>query len=241
MKSESADVHEARGSLPTEPRRVRAFASFFKNYMSISSLITASLPIPVTLFKLIPMYEAQKKYLGVYIPMFCFLILGFVFFSRHKLARYMIPQIERVWTRGFKIRGTLIRLLPLLLIFSSLSFVVSYQQLLHKSIYKSLKTSLVEKNDLEGRKGEGAIILENVEFHQIPYSVYLQVLYFGIFLSAMSSFILMALKEYLQDILKISDVDLIIPKYVSPRKKEERKKAILQLREKAQKKKSTEG
>ena len=153
----------------------------------------------------------------------------------------MIPQIERVWTRGFKIRGTLIRLLPLLLIFSSLSFVVSYQQLLHKSIYKSLKTSLVEKNDLEGRKGEGAIILENVEFHQIPYSVYLQVLYFGIFLSAMSSFILMALKEYLQDILKISDVDLIIPKYVSPRKKEERKKAILQLREKAQKKKSTEG
>jgi hypothetical protein len=43
----------------------------------------------------------------------------------------------------------------------------------------------------------------------VPYSLILIGLYLGVFLSAEAAFVLMALREYLQDLLGLSDVDLI--------------------------------
>ena len=64
--------------------RVRSFASFFKNYMGLSSIIVAALPIPVTRFDLIPIASAdQKGYLSVYTSLFCFLMFAYIFYSRH--------------------------------------------------------------------------------------------------------------------------------------------------------------
>ena len=77
---------------PTEPKRVKAFAIFFKRYMNISSLVVASLPIPVTALKLVPIYKAQTNFHSVYTPLFCFLALAFIFFHRHQLARVMFPR-----------------------------------------------------------------------------------------------------------------------------------------------------
>jgi hypothetical protein len=77
---------------PKRPERVRAFARFFKNYMSISALVVASLPIPVTALKLIPTFKGQTGILSVYTPLFYFLTLGFIFYIRHFLAKAMFSD-----------------------------------------------------------------------------------------------------------------------------------------------------
>lgn|SRR5262245_15616581 len=82
----------AREPEPTEPRRVKAFARFFKSYMSIWAIVVAALPIPVTLAGTIPTYAAQKGILATYTPLFCVLLLGFIFYARHSLARIMFGR-----------------------------------------------------------------------------------------------------------------------------------------------------
>src|SRR5438046_1398210 len=84
-------MSNSNATLPTDPRRVRAFASFFKNYMSISSVIVAALPIPVTAFGALPTFADQKAILSTYTSLFCFLVLGFIFYVRHGLAHWMFP------------------------------------------------------------------------------------------------------------------------------------------------------
>lgn len=73
-----------------EASRVKRFANFFKSYMSVWTLVVAALPIPAGAFKLIPTFEAQRNSLSVYTSLFCFLSLGFIFFQRHRLGRYML-------------------------------------------------------------------------------------------------------------------------------------------------------
>ena len=73
-------------SLPTDPRRLRAFASFFKSYMSVSSLVVAALPIPLAATGTIPVFAEQKGVFAACSSLFCFLVLGFIFYMRHALA-----------------------------------------------------------------------------------------------------------------------------------------------------------
>jgi hypothetical protein len=39
---------------PTDAKRLRSFANFVKNYMSVSAALAAAAPIPVALFELTP-------------------------------------------------------------------------------------------------------------------------------------------------------------------------------------------
>jgi hypothetical protein len=52
-------------------------------------------------------------------------------------------------------------------------------------------------------------ILNKSELWQIPYGTGLLALYLGIFVFAESAFIVMAIKEYLQDLVRLSEIDLI--------------------------------
>src|SRR6266567_4563825 len=76
-------------SAQPKPTRLEVFANFFKGYMSVSTVVAASIPIPVTNWKLIPIYAQQRGFLTVYASLFCFLLLAFVFSIRHRLARPM--------------------------------------------------------------------------------------------------------------------------------------------------------
>src|SRR5882724_411939 len=131
--------------LPTDPRRVRAFAIFFKNYMSISTIVIAALPAPITFFKLIPTYEAHRYLLSVYAPQFCFLLLGFIFFSRHTLGRrlfypdslapYAMPDslgVRRWWS--FRVSG-LVSYAPMLLLVASFLAAIGYMHTLEDSVW----------------------------------------------------------------------------------------------------------
>src|SRR5438132_11804807 len=82
----------AEEHLPADPRRIQAFARFFKNYMSVSSFVVAALPIPITSLGLIPTFADHRTLLATYTSLFCFLLLGFVFYVRHTLARWMFPE-----------------------------------------------------------------------------------------------------------------------------------------------------
>ena len=74
---------------PPKPTRLAGFASFFKRYMSVSTIVAAAIPIPVAGWKLIPIYAQQRGFLTVYASLFCFLLLAFVFSIRHRLAHPM--------------------------------------------------------------------------------------------------------------------------------------------------------
>ena len=131
----AAKVHAVE---PHEPARFAAFARFFKAYMGTASIVTASLPIPVAAFRLIPTYGAQAKYLATYTSMFCFLMLAYFFYIRHWLGRLMFyskPDGEVAVRR-------LISFVPLLLILTSFGLVYLYHHYLVESLNFFSKTEL---------------------------------------------------------------------------------------------------
>ena len=89
---------------------------------------------------------------------------------------------------------------PLLLILSSLGLVVLYHHYLEQSFQFFDQVGVINRN---------ADLLKTVDAREIPDSVQLTACYLGMFLTAEAAFILMALREYLQDVLKLQDASLI--------------------------------
>lgn len=238
----------AREQTPADPKRVRAFATFFKRYMSISSLVVASLPIPVTSFGLIPTFSAQTKLLSVYTSLFCFLALGFIFYSRHQLARIMFPEyfgreeaepskiysyavggatseeeLKELRLKEERLRKheewrasrrrligntwrTFIVLLPIIFIAASLVSIFQYNDVLILNVKEITQSAA---NSTTDRITDFKYILEHTDLNDIKYSSRLMILYIAIFLMAEAAFIMMAIKEYLQDLVGLTEMDLI--------------------------------
>jgi hypothetical protein len=195
---------------PAEPTRFKVFANFFKNYMSVSAVISAALPIPVAAWKLIPMYDAQRGILGTYTSLFCFLTLAFIFYRRHTLARLMfrdslgLSQKEappsRFWPLVFgRLPSFLVNWGPAILILLCFASIVAYQN-----------TLLISLAALRGPQPDLDIMLRTWPWYYIPKAELLIAFYLLIFLCAEAAFVLMATKEYLQDLLKVSEHELIL-------------------------------
>jgi len=230
---------------PQEATGLGGFARFFKKYMSASTYLVAALPIPVTSFDVIPTFAFQRKALAVYTSLFCFLLLAFIFFNRHGLARLLFPE-ETVLAKtasGPSFHQTFlafcriaVRLLPLVLVLGALASVYLY----HSTLESALEGKFPEVRVMWERQGieheqarlvstgmtpndawEKAVktapeedmprefILDNAGSHPIPDASRLALYYLLIFLCAEAAFILMATKEYLQDLLGLKDRDLI--------------------------------
>lgn len=186
-----------------ETLRIEGFAQFFKRYISVSSVVTASLPIPIAAAKLIPVYDVQQRFLGTYTSLFCFLLLAFVFYSRHNLARWMFG---RQLNLGASRIGGFFSILPLLLIIGSACLAFGYHSQLEVSIFEVQSSAL-----LRGVTSYSASkILAETDMLDVARSTTLAALYIGMFLTAELAFILMALREYLQDLLKLSEEHLIL-------------------------------
>ena len=181
--------------LPTAPpptTRLAGFAQFFKSYMSVSTVVAAAIPIPVASWKLIPMYAQQRGFLTVYASLFCFLLLAFVFSIRHRLAG---PMFFRARVSG------IVAALPAVFIVLTLACIVTYHALIQASIgeLRGLGFGTVSMKDL----------LENIDATPIPYAVELAACYLGIFIFAELAFVLMAIREYLQDLLHLDELALL--------------------------------
>jgi len=100
-----------------EPTRAEGFFRYFKQYMGLSSLAVAALPIPVATLKLIPVPSGQITIYCTYTSLFCFLTSAFIFYSRHKLANLFFGRRT----------ARLLSVAPILLTTGSLSLAVFYQ------------------------------------------------------------------------------------------------------------------
>lgn len=192
--------------LPTEARRIRAFASFFKNYMGVSAMVTAGLPIPITALNAIPSFSMQTNTQAVYTSMFCFLALAYIFYRRHALARSMFPNPDSEQDAKRRFRFS-INSLPIILIGLSLAFIFLYHFTVETVVGKVHGLPEIAREMTMPQRR--TFILENTLLTG-GTSVILYFLYLGIFITAEAAFILMAIKEYIQDTLKLSDRDIIL-------------------------------
>ena len=184
-------TEDAKTATSANTTRLAGFANFFKGYMSVSTIVAASIPIPVASWKLIPIYSQQRGFLTVYASLFCFLLLAFVFSIRHRLAAPM-------FTRGRM--GAVIAALPFVFIVLTLASIVTYHALIQQSIGELRLLGLrLTTNEL----------LDKVDVTEIPHAVELAACYLGIFIFAEAAFVLMAIREYLQDLLHLDEVALL--------------------------------
>ncbi|HUS11113.1 MAG TPA: hypothetical protein VMZ30_11670 [Pyrinomonadaceae bacterium] len=192
-----------RGEIfPTSPRRLRAFGGYFKGYASLA-LTTAALPVPTGTLALIPTYQFQTKLLPTLASVFCFLTLAFLFYLRHRLARLMFPRHFDRYSTFARFNRAFVRFLPLALVVGSIFCIFNYWKVLNYSIEaQRVKWELTAQvTDVR--------ILETSYQSQVPEATKLMVYYLAFFMSLEGAFTLMALKEYLQDALGISDLEMI--------------------------------
>ena len=171
--------------------RIKVFATFFKSYMSVSTIVAAAIPIPVATWNLIPVYSQQKGFLTVYTSLFCFLLLAFVFSIRHRLA-------PRMFSGG--VSGAVLAALPFVFMISTLACILTYHAILQQSILQLRNLGITAStNDL----------LNKMDSTEIPYGLELAACYLGVFLCAEAAFVLMAIREYLQDVLHLDERELL--------------------------------
>jgi hypothetical protein len=184
-------THARVESVEENRLRIKLFANFFKSYMSVSTVVVAAIPIPVSAWKLIPLYVQQKQFLMVYSSLFCYLLLAFVFSIRHWLARLMF---------GRGMRAFWMAVVPLLCILGSLGCICEYHNLLQHSVEQLRSLGLMATTQE---------LLEKMDSTEIPYGLGLAACYMGFFLFAEAAFVLMAIREYLQDLLHLDERDLV--------------------------------
>lgn len=215
------------------------FAAFFKNYMGVMPIVTAAVAPVVTAFKVLPIYSRDSKIAAALSGILGFLLLAWVFYARHAMGRAMFssntvplgglgPSPGSISARYMPLKRTrsaLVILLPLLLVASSVFCYYVYYTRLNESVMmgqacayakinvmpsdvRNLRAFLsgVPDNELVPRK----VILQD-ENHPIEHEGVILISYIGIFLFAELAFIIMATREYLQDLLGITDRQLIEP------------------------------
>jgi hypothetical protein len=155
-------------------------------------LAVAALPIVVTQFGLIPVYESQSNLLPAYASFFCLLALAFVFSQRHRMARAMFaPRL--LWadddTPHSKVRSRL-----------------SINAALAAMIVGALVCTAVYLWAFEIGRGTPA-------FPRLPPSsmnaVLLALSFITMFLLASAAFAVVAVREHIQHVLGLSDAEVI--------------------------------
>lgn len=182
------------------PVRVARFANYFKTYMGLSTVATAALPIPLTVFNIIPMFEVHRRVFSAYTSMFCFLLLAYVFYMRHPLARLLFG------------RKRLSHLLPLIGVIGAILFFATYHVLLDDSI-TSVKARYEYSNNGPPSTDQ---ILKEWPTDRIPNGLLLIGAYVAAFVFAEFAFVIMATREYMQDVLNIGEIELYASHDVRP-------------------------
>jgi hypothetical protein len=121
------------------------------------------------------------------------------------------PTLRMPWPAGLRLQvipHRVIAFAPLLLIALSMYCVFAYHEALYRSIANLTRVDVTNPDEVAKMEKHA---LQTTPASMIPNGSRLMMLYLGIFLSAEGAFILMAIKEYLQDLLGFDDVRLIDP------------------------------
>jgi membrane protease YdiL (CAAX protease family) len=173
----------------TQENRLSIFANVFKSYMGIMPVVTAALAPLLTALNVLPTYQSQRKPLATMAGVLGFLLLAWIFYVRRTIALGSI-------THGFR---WIFNLLPLVLIFGSVGSYITYANTLEASlgIVSNSNPAITRAQALGNASQDMAI----------PNSVKLQLLYLGMFLCAEGAFVMMALRDYCNDVRHISEYD----------------------------------
>jgi hypothetical protein len=184
----------------TTQNRLRVFADSFKAYMSVMPIVTAALAPILTFLKAIPMYESERTTLATLSGILGFLLLAWLFYVRRTIALGSL-------IKGFRF---LINMTPFLLIVGTLAAYLGYSQLLQQSLDSALDqaqkgqwTYTVADRIVEYKTRSD--VLHHWTDRSIPSAVPLQLLYLLIFLASECAFVLMALREYINDTRGVSE------------------------------------
>lgn len=186
---------------------------FFQGYMGTCALVAAALPVPTMALRLIPTYQFQRHVLATFTTLFCFLILAYVYYSRHQLARLMFPEHSQLippyerqkWPWRYALFWRyFIRVLPLLLIIFCLICFFKYQTNLTSSVaaYRARERLPIDTNP-------DARVLATSNQSELPEAGKLMLYYLGIFMLAEAAFALMAIKDFLQETLHLDESELL--------------------------------
>ena len=172
-----------------QENRLSIFANVFKSYMGIMPVVTAALAPILTALNVLPTYESQRKPLAAMAGVLGFLLLAWIFYVRRTIALGSI-------THGFR---WMFNLLPLVLIFGSVGCYIAYANTFQASlgIISKANPAITRAQALGNASQDMAI----------PDSVELQLLYLGMFLCAEGAFVMMALRDYCNDVRHISEYD----------------------------------
>ena len=146
------------------------------------------LPAAVTWKEMIPIYVSQKGVLATYTTLACLLTLALLFYCRHRFAASMLRRDPSL-TRGIGL------LLPLLFVVLSATLGVLYLIALGDSI---------DETKYYSEQG-----LQDAPFYSIRDGWRLMSCYILMFVSAEAALFLMALREYVQDMLRLTDERII--------------------------------
>jgi hypothetical protein len=173
-------------------RAPQTFTSPLRHYTGIWCLGVAALPVVVTQFGLIPVYESQRNLLPAYASFFCLLALAFVFSQRHRMARVMFaPRL--LWTDDDTARA---KVRPRVTINGGLAAM----------ILGALACTAIYLWAFEiGRPSP--------TFPRLPPSsmnaVLLALSFIMLFLLAAAAFAIVAVREHIQHVLGLSDAEVI--------------------------------
>lgn len=172
-----------------QENRLSIFANVFKSYMGIMPVVTAALAPLLTALNVLPTYESQRKPLATMAGVLGFLLLAWIFYVRRTIALGSI-------THGFR---WIFNLLPLALIFGSVGCYIAYAN--------ALETSLGAVSRMNPTITRAQALGNASQDMAIPAAVELQLLYLGMFLCAEGAFVMMALRDYCNDVRHISEFD----------------------------------
>jgi hypothetical protein len=182
----------AANRVPLHAPQYEKFTSPLRHYTGMWCLFVAALPIVVTRFGLIPVYESQKNLLPAYASFFSLLALAYVFSQRHRLARAMFAA-RLLWT---DLDATQ----------SKTSKHLSINGGLAGMILGALSCAAVYLWAFEGGRASR-------DFPALPPSsmnaVLLALSFITLFLLASGAFAIVAVREHMQRVLGLSDAEVI--------------------------------
>ena len=168
------------------------FTSPLRHPTGVWCLFVAALPVVVTQFGLIPVYDSQRSLLPAYASFFCLLALAFVFSQRHRMARVMFaPRLLWPDDSGAQAKGRT---------------RISINAALAAMIFGALACTALYLWAFEiGRASP--------TFPRLPptsmNAVLLALSFITLFLLASAAFAVVAVREHLQHVLGLSDEEVI--------------------------------
>ena len=191
----------AANRVPSHVPQSDKFTSPLRHYTGMWCLFVAALPIVVTRFGLIPVYESQKNLLPAYASFFCLLSLAYVFSQRHRLARAMFAA-RLLWADLDPVQ-------------SKKPNPLSINGGLAGMILGALGCAAIYLWAFEGGR-------TSRDFPALPPSsmnaVLLALSFITLFLLASGAFAIVAVREHMQRVLGLSDAEVItgLPRSAEP-------------------------